>query len=361
MKHRGAINESVALVLESMGVGKGGKVVHIFVPGLSWPNAPWRKLTEYAQDTADGTHGTSMPKNVIAIQWSGSHIGGGSNEMAAKANTLYLSMIGGSKGTVGRGELSKILCVHLARLAQSGASKTGSGYLSIKGLTQSLEMGEVHSRIWNFLSTNFGIELDEPNKEDDEDLFIRFGLIQDSLPPNVQQKIDQHEDVEDDIREMFRQGIAFQKIDTIPAKNMSHAAEIRYSLERLSQAGVIADFEEGYEHGNMPVFTVLSEGYSVELDKLVDILESDKGGDMAFTRTENKGKSGWCLTNESGLKVATCYNLVQVVTESGVEVNLEANGRGNALYIATQIAKSIDGGKTINEAVDPFSAKLITD
>lgn len=361
MISRRTINESVAIVLESMGITKGGKVVHISVPGLSWPNAPWRKLTEYAQDTADGTHGTSMPKNVIAIQWSGSHIGGGSNEMAAKSNSIYLSMIGGSKGTVGRGELSKVLCVHLARLNQSGHSKQGSGYLSIKGLTQSLEMQAVISRIWNFLSLNFGAELDQPNEEDNEDLFVRFGLIQDNLPPNIQQKVEQHEEFEDDIRDLYREGVTFQEINTIRSRGMSHAAELRSTLDRLSKAGVIADYEEDYsQDGNKPMFTILSEG-TVDLDKGVAILESDKGGSMAYTVTENEGKSGHTLVTESGIRVATWYKLVQVVNESGVQATMETHGKGNSLYIATEIAKSLDNGKTINEAVEPFASKLITD
>lgn len=357
-----------------MGVGEaktrgGATIVHAFV-FTDWPRELFEKLTEYRQIEQGGKHGSGFPSNCILLHWSGSHLTENSKEDAVSNGTLYLFL----QGTPARNLLAEYLCMFLGVLAQEGKRLVRGNYLSPKSQKGQIESFEaLVERLWLVVSDSFGVAKGEdeadtfPTPEQYRKQYRRFGLPvpKADIPPAAEKKVEQYPDLEDEIIELSKRGVAFIDMESIKAKNHQDVDALRSILDELRDAGVITDYDETYsDDSGIATFTVLSEQAGdglklrVDSDKVGAIIESVREGEnMAVTVTENKIHG---TTREThGVKVKWFHHVVEVITADG-SIILEEKSFEDACETAARIAASIDKGVSVNEAVAPY-ANLITD
>lgn len=354
-------NENVALVLEEMGFGSAGRVVHVSA-WSEYPRDVFDKLTEYRSSEIERGH-IKMPRDTILCHWSGPHMDGGKAQAdAVRARCAYASFIDASKPKI----WAKYACVFLAYLAQNSLRLKRGGYFAAsKWLRERGSIEQAVPYLWSLYQACFNAQdLDMPTEESAEDLYWRFGLVDlSNLSPTVAGLVKQYPDNADGILMLYRRGLSFEDMETIQANDMGDANELREVLDRLTRAGVLADYDEEYSQDdpNKPLFTVMSEGKVVDNDKSGGIIETSKGETPMAVIIHSSSKGIGAVAREVGdFVIESVGTYVGIMVKEGGEyrsvADLEADVNWKARDMASKIAAAVDAGKAINEAIEPYKA-----
>lgn len=342
------INESVANVLESMGVAQphtGAAIQHGVVPGTNYPKPQFAMLKGYKQSEMHMKHGAKPSYGALLFHWNGSHFGGNSLKEAEKHNLLYTGAIKISSNKF----WGKIICMMLDYLAANGGKRSGADYMNLTQIVEQESVDSATDRCWTFYSGGMGGgNLPEPTPESAMVYYIKYGLEMPNIDQELKAMVEQHPELAEDIALVWSLGLRFTGFEEIQVSHKEQDS-VAKALSRLEEAGLVGDVEQDYSN-QKPTFNVLSENV-VDSDTFVAKVGAATGDSIMFTKTANKWGGLKMVSEDQRTEINTMPGIAEVRVDGKRVAEYESDDASYDKW-ADQVRLGIDrDGLAVNEAV----------